>query len=364
MQYKVKKNLRLIIASVVLALVVLVFFVIKPFKKGEKITYTYAKADVGDVTKTVSTSGKLELIESYLISSVITGIITEVNVQLNQRVEQNQQLAFIDSPETLQAFEDYKETYRFAQLDLKDLRDVYRTKQELLRDNLISRKEYDDAKLAYERAEFNFKTTQLQYDTNKANVELRYVRAPVSGIVLQNNAVMRQAVAVGTVLFEIVPSLDTMRLLINIDESDVGHIKPGMLVNFTVSAYPDQTFEGTIDQVKMTPTQVDGITMYQTIVICKNRDNMLRPGMNAEATVFSSEVKKVLRVPNQAFFIVPEGEKLKDKEVVVWLKSGVGGKSFKKVPVETGLEGDSHTVILSGKLKSGDEVLVSVSREK
>lgn len=361
---RIKKYPKVAVFTVVSTIVIIGFFVAKPFKKTEKIVYSFEKVDKGDVVKTVSTSGKLEIQGSYYIHSEISGVVTEVNVEINQKVKEGDLLAYIDSPSTVEDFERYKDTYKFAEIDMRDARELYRTKEELYREELISKKELDDAKLAYERAFSNYKQIQQNYSYKSKSVESRYVKSPIDGIVLVKKIALRDTVGSGNLLFEIVPSLDTMRLIVNVDESDVGYVKPGMNVDFTVSAYPDEVFRGIIDQLNMTPVLIDGITMYQTVVNCTNSESKLRPGMNATATIKSGHVKNVLRVPNQAFYTTPVGVEVEDKAKVVWKRKGIANDQFDKIPLELGLVGDSYAEVKSGELLENDEILVGITRER
>jgi HlyD family secretion protein len=156
-----------------------------------------------------------------------------------------------------------------------------------------------------------------------------------------------------------------MILTISIDESDIGNIKKGQQVIFSVSAFPDKKFNGIINQVRMNPVKSGGLVTYQALVVCENSELLLKPGMTATATVVIDQKANVLRVLNQAFLISPENDSDSENgKKYIWKKTGIGtGKSYKKTEVKTGLAGDMHTEIVDG-IKPGDEVMIKIQESK
>jgi HlyD family secretion protein len=169
-----------------------------------------------------------------------------------------------------------------------------------------------------------------------------------------------QPVGVNTPLFLLAEGLNKMVLTINIDESDIGYIKVGQQVIFTVSAFPEKRFTGKIQQVRINPVKSGSLVSYQSIVICDNDELLLKPGMTATATVVIDEKKDVIRVLNQAFMVTPDDEDISgSSKGKIWIKSGVVGKPYKGIEVKTGLSGDLYTEIISG-LSGNEEVLIRI----
>ncbi|MCL1833846.1 MAG: efflux RND transporter periplasmic adaptor subunit, partial [Leptospirales bacterium] len=145
----------------------------------------------------------------------------------------------------------------------------------------------------------------------------------------------------------------------------IGYIKNGQQVTFSVSAFPDKKFTGTINQIRMNPTKSGGLVTYQALVICDNSELLLRPGMTATATVLVAEKKDVIMALNQAFIVSPEDDISSDRsKKVVWKKGGsIQGKSYSAVEVNIGLQGDMHTEVTDG-VNENDEILVRIKESK
>jgi HlyD family secretion protein len=361
------KDKRLWIAAAVIIAIVVVFFQIN--KKDQVYIYEFAKTEKGEVAKTVSVSGDLDLFERVFVRSEIGGEITEVHTDYNEEVNEDDLLVEIYSEDIIESFESYVDTYRFKQVDLQNSRDLYQTKQDLFSQELISERELSDAKVAYQRMLSSFKDVEKEYLRKKELLDSRMVYSPVSGTVINKNVEPNQVIGGGHVLFEIATTLEKLKLTINIDESDIGLIKKDQKVSFRVSAYPDEEFFGTIREIRMNPHKIDGVTVYKSLVICENRDNMLKPGMSATATIHIGNRLNVLRVPNQSLVVIPPDVDLeeleKSEKTVVWKKKDlvVDGIPYEKVEIDTGLVGDSYTEITSTNIKESEEILISIIRE-
>jgi HlyD family secretion protein len=151
-----------------------------------------------------------------------------------------------------------------------------------------------------------------------------------------------------------------MKLVISVDESDIGKIKKGQHVTFTVSAYPERTFSGTIKQVRMNPVPKGGVVTYQSTVICDNSDLLLKPGMTATVIIEIEKKDNVLHVPNQAFMVSPVPIDVNDRQKYVWKKTEklLSGLPVERIPISTGLQGDKNTEIIGKKLKIGEKILI------
>ncbi len=335
--------------------------------KDTVYTYTYNDVEKRTVKKTVSVSGKLDLHERILVRSEIGGEVTNIYADYNERVEKDELLLEIFSEEILESFEQYSDTYRFKRVDLENAYDLYQTKKELYEEELISEREFSDTRLSYQRMESSFREVKKEYERRKELLDSRMVYSPVSGTIINRNVENNQKIGGGHLLFEIAPTLTKMNLTINIDESDIGIVEKGQEVTFTVSAYPDEVFTGTIREVRMNPHNINGITMYKSLVVCDNREEKLKPGMSATATIHIGKKDNVLAVPNQAFMVTPPNASESEPGSVVWVKKSVSVANespVTMVEIETGLRGDSFTEITSGEIKESDEVLISVFKEK
>lgn len=350
---------------VFIAAAILIYFALYNETDVEYV-YSYEKAEKGNISKTVSVSGSLDLFERVFVHSAIAGSVTKINTDYNEKITKDQLLLEIYSEEIVESFEKYADTYRFKQVDLANSRDLYETKKELFAEELISERELSDAKIAYQRMQSSFEEVKKEYERRKELLDSRKIYAPTSGIIINRGVDINQAVAAGTLLFEIAPTLEKMNLTINIDESDIGIVEKGQKVSFKVSAYPDEEFSGNIKEIRMSPKNINGITMYESLVICENREEKLKPGMSATATIHIGSRQNVLRVPNQAFLVIPPDSEEQEK-TGVWVKKSISVANempVKFIEVEAGLRGDSYTEVVAGEIKKSDEVLISVIKEK
>ncbi len=233
----------------------------------------------------------------------------------------------------------------------------------MLEDNLVSKMAVEQSEVKYKSAQLRLK--QITIDYNQLRKQSSYARltSPATGVVISRNIEENVPVTLNTPVFEIASDLKNMRLIINIDESDIGIARKGQKVTFTVSAYPDRDFTGEITQVRMKPVLKGNIVTYQAVVICDNSELLLKPGMTATATVIIDEMENVLRVPNQSFMVSPVEIMYEEGKKYVWKKSPEGKDDLpvKRVEVKTGLEGDDYTQVVE-PLKKNDHVLYKYAK--
>ncbi len=360
---KIRK--KYVIYSITAIIVAFSFFMVRGCGKKSVVSYTYADVSFGSVEKTISVSGKLELFDIYTVVSKIGGFVGKVNVSFNEVVKKNQVLSEIDSVDTDEAFEAYKDTYKFAKIDVINTKEMLKTKELLFDEKLISQFEINAAKLQYDKVVSTYTMVQKEYKKRLDNVEYKKILSPTAGIVIQSWATERLPVGPGTQLFLITPSLEKMKLIINIDESDIGFVKIGQEVLFSVSAYPEKEFKGNIEEIRMNPILRDGIVAYESLVVCKNENSLLRPGMTASATVNIAKKDNVLKIPNQAYVVSPLDIQIKRGQRFVWKKKlvSVGDLPMEKIEVKLGLIGDTYSEVIEGKIEDGDEVLISITKK-
>lgn len=358
---------KLLIILIIISIVVVLILGVRGCSGKVNIVYDYDKVTIGSIKKTISVSGKLELYDRYIVKSKIKGVVNSYYVDFNDKVKKGKLLATIDSESTDNAIFSFTQTYKNVKLDLESSREYLKNKQNLYNENLISKKELDAAKISYKKALSNFKQSDLKYKNLLEKQKEKKVYSPVSGVVIQRWADLRKNVGNGTALFLISPTMTKMKLIINIDESDIGLVKAGQSVDFTVSAYPENTFTGIIKQVRMNPVQRGSIVTYESLVICDNKDELLRPGMTVTATVNIDKIDRALRVPNQAFVVSPIDKEIKAGKKYIWKKDKLSVSSIpmKQYEVEIGLVGDYFTEIkkvIKGTLKEGDEILIGTHK--
>ncbi len=358
------KNKKLVVIIVIVVAVV-TYFLLRGCNTDIGLVYRYEKVTLGEVKKTISVTGTLEILNSYSVLSKISGIVTNVYVDFNSYVKKGQLLAKLDTTEIDQELLKIDSKREAAAFELLSARRELNAKKELLKDNLISERGLEQAELQYKKIATQLKQIQNDYEIAKNTKSYTRILAPGSGVVISKDIEPNIPVTENKVLFIIAEDLKQMRLIIQVDESDIGFIKKNQNVTFTVSAFPEKVFEGKITQVRLNPIIKEQIVSYQALVTCNNNELMLKPGMTATATVDVASKKNVLRIPSEAFIVslvdMPEQDMGKK---FVWRKHALSIDSLpaERVEVKTGLTGDYYTEILPGKIKEGDEILVGINK--
>ncbi|TAL37099.1 MAG: efflux RND transporter periplasmic adaptor subunit [Spirochaetes bacterium] len=362
------KNLarrRVMLGIIVLGICVLVFILTRSCSGTGDMVYQYDTVSKGEVLKSISVTGTLDVVNSIMVLSKINGVVSQVLTDYNQRVGKYQLLATIDSSELDQQGMRVAAQLERARLDLEGAQMDLATRKRLFGENLISQKDLEQAELNFKKIQAALQQFQIEYDIVMSNKGNTTILSPTEGTVISVDIRPMDVVTVSKKLFVVAADLRKMSLTINVDESDIGKIQKGQKVTFTVSAYPNDTFEGKIDQVRFSPITVGGLVVYQAVVNCDNNDLKLKPGMTATAVVIVAQKKNVYRVANQAFVVNPAGSEGEPGKKYLWKKQGAAMEAspIKRVEVKPGLVGDSFTEIESGQLKEGDEVLIRMDKK-
>lgn len=339
--------------------VVIIFAIAKSCRKGGDNKYEYEGVTKGTVEKTISVTGILDMIDPARVLAKSPGMVKKVYGDYNQEVKKGQLLAILDDTQIAQALAKIGTQLEATKLELAIAKDDLEGKKSMFKDNLISEKGLERSELNYKSVLVKYKSIMMDYDNTRRTMSESRVTAPASGIIIARAIEENMPVAAGAPIFVIATNLKKMRLTISIDESDIGLIKKGQEVRFNVSAFSDETFYGKISQVRLNPVPRGGLVTYESIVICDNKNLLLKPGMTATSIIEINKRENVLRVPNQALIVSPVETSIEEKKSIVWKKSNktVNGLPIEKVVVETGLKGDTYTEIKKN-LKKGDNVLV------
>jgi len=279
----------------------------------------------GDIVDTVGATGTLQAVTTVQVGSQVSGTIQTLHADFNSLVRKGQVLARLDPSLFQTQIEQARANLIRAQADLERFRvalDDARTKltraQELSARQLIPRTELESSEVAVRSAEAQIRSaeaqvTQAQASLNQNQVNLRHtvITAPIDGLVISRNVDAGQTVAASMnapVLFVLAADLSQMQVVANLDESDVGRIRPGQRVTFTVDAYPAEDFTGTVSQVRLQPQVLQNVVSYSTVIDVPNPALKLKPGMTATVSVEIARREDVLRVPNAALRFRPTNE--------------------------------------------------------
>ena len=317
---------RAIAAVVVLAVAAVATYLWQGRSASAGGGYRTATVERGNIRVTISATGTLAAISTVDVGSQISGQVTEVLADFNDRVTRDQVLARID-PSTFDAqiaqgdaaVNAARANLATAQASLRNVEADYARKAELGRDQLVAASDVDLARAARDQARAQVNAAQAQIvqqrastQTARLNLGRAVIRSPVDGVVLTRTVEPGQTVAASLqspVLFQIAEDLSQMEIVLAIDEADIGQVTAGQTVSFSVDAFPDSQFRGSVQQVRLSATNTNNVITYPVVVAVDNSDQILLPGMTASAEIEVSRRDDVLRVPNAALRYKPaEGE--------------------------------------------------------
>jgi len=303
---KFKKLYLYIIVSIIVIGTAGYFLFIK--SDSEDIQYRTEKVTRGDVTIQVRATGTINPMRTVQVGSQVSGIIEKIYVDFNSEVKRGQIIAQIDSTAI---YASVKQAEANVERNLAQANDAKRNSKrttELFNKNLVSQADLDAATTAYESAIAQLKQTQAALDQSRVNLRYAIIRAPIDGVVISRDVDVGQTVASSfqtPKLFSIANDLKRMQVEASVDEADIGQVIVGQEVTFTVDAYPDDQFSGSVSQVRLSPIIVQNVVTYTVIIDVPNPELKLRPGMTATVSILVSKRKDVLRVPTLAIRFQP-----------------------------------------------------------
>ncbi|MFZ5939902.1 MAG: efflux RND transporter periplasmic adaptor subunit [Bacteroidota bacterium] len=266
----------------------------------------------GDLSNITTATGTLEAIETVEVGTQVSGVIDHIYVDFNSEVKRGQILAKLDETPLLASLEQSKATVDNAQAELDYQKANYERIRILAEKNLIAESDFELAQYNYRKAEASLKNAQSVYDKNKINLAYATIYSPIDGIVLDRAVDEGQTVAASfstPTLFTIVQDLTKMQVEASVAEADIGSIRQGQRVEFTVDAYPDLSFGGEVTQIRLQPVESANVITYTVIIDAPNPDKKLMPGMTANVSFYVTEKKNILLVPAQAIWFTPEPAK-------------------------------------------------------
>jgi HlyD family secretion protein len=297
--------------------------------KGEK--YRTETVSRGDISASVSATGTLSAVTTVQIGSQVSGIIAKLYADFNSQVQKGQLLAELDPTSFLQAVEQRQADVTRSQVEVANAQLNYNRQKRLSAAGLIAESELDASKAAYDSARAQLSLSQASLRQTQTNLSYTKIYSPIDGQVVDRQYDIGQTVAASfsaPTLFTIAQDLTKMQVQADVDQSDIGRVKVGQPVRFTVDAYPDQQFEAAISQVRLNATVNQNVITYPVIIAVSNPDLRLRPSMTADVTMEVDTVNDVVRVPNAALRFRPpveEGEEEKSGEAGARGGASAGG---------------------------------------
>ena len=363
-----KGNKKLWIAICAAVVVILILWLAIGGKKEEKVTFETEKVQMGDVHTTITATGTIEPVTSVTVGTQVSGIVAHLYVDYNSIVKKGQVIAELDKTNLTSELAAAKANLSSEQSNLDFQQANFNRYQTLYNKGLVSAHDYENARLTYFQA--REKVASARQTVAKAQTNLGYatITSPIDGVVLNKAVEEGQTVASSfntPELFVIAQDLTNMRVIADIDEADIGGVKEGQRVTFTVDAFPDDKFEGRVTQVRQEATTTSNVVTYEVVISAPNADLKLKPGLTANVTIYTMEKNNVMTVSTKALRFTPnpailtEDQKIEDCEGQhkLWTKEG---NTFKAHKVEVGTTNGVVTEIVSG-IGNGTEVLTEFS---
>jgi len=262
---------------------------------------------------TVSATGTLNAVRTVQVGTQVSGQISKIYVDFNDQVKQGQLLARLDPTLQEQAVEDAQAQVEKAQAQLTQAQDDYTRNKQMLDARVITPEEFETVQSNFSVQQATVKSAEIALDKAKQQLSYTYIYAPIDGVIVERDVDVGQTVAASLSapqLFLIANNMSEMQILASVDESDIGQIKEGQPVQFSVQSYPGQSFTGTVKQVRLQSTTTDNVVNYTAVISVKNPDGKLLPGMTATVQFLTASADNVLTVPNSALRIKPTDEML------------------------------------------------------
>ena len=333
-------------------------------KKEEKISFDTAKVMKTDIQTSITATGTIEPVTSVTVGTQVSGIVSHLYVDYNTVVKKGQVIAELDRTNLISELNTAKANLSSAQSSLNYQLSNYNRYKELHDKGLVSADEFESARLQYLQAKEQVNTSKESVQKAQTNLGYATITSPIDGVILSKSVEEGQTVAASfntPELFVIAQDLTNMRVIADIDEADIGGVKEGQRVSFTVDAFPDDHFEGQVTQVRQQATTESNVVTYEVVISAPNKDLKLKPGLTANVTIYTLEKNDVLAAPAKALRFQPNEAFLQKGETIddcegdhkVWTKEGTVFKAHK---VEIGTTNGIMTEITGG-IKEGTEVL-------
>ena len=361
-----KKISKVWIGAIGIAIVALAAWLLSGKKTERQIEFATAKVEPANIQNSITATGTIEPVTSVTVGTQVSGIISNIYVDYNSIVKKGQVIAELDRTNLISELNTAKANHSSAQSTLNYQEANYKRYKALYDKGLVSTDEFENARLSYQTAKDNVATASETVKKAQTNLGYATITSPIDGIVLSKEVEEGQTVAASystPELFTIAQDLTDMRVIADVDEADIGGVKEGERATFTVDAYPNDTFEGKVTQVRQEATEDNNVVTYEVVISAPNADLKLKPGLTANVTIYTAEKHGAVCVPSKALRFTPTKETVGDCKIEdcngknkVWTKSG---NTLKAHAVQIGMSDGTHTEILKG-IANGTEIVTGV----
>lgn len=359
---------RTLVIAAVAAIATLAVWLLSGGKKEEKITFDTAAVAPANIMNSITATGTIEPVTSVTVGTQVSGIVSKLFVDYNSVVKKGQVIAELDKTNLMSQLNTAKTQLATAQSQLNYQTANYKRYKTLFEKGLVAADDFDNAKLSYTQAKEQVASAKEEVQRAQTNLGYATITSPIDGVVLSKSVEEGQTVAASfstPELFTIAQDLTNMQVVADVDEADIGDVKEGERVSFTVDAYPDDTFEGEVKQVRQETTTTNNVVTYEVVISAPNADLKLKPGLTANVTIYTAERKGVPSVPSKALRFIPQKETVGKMKIVdaanaknkVWT---IEGNSIVAHKVNIGMTDGTNTQIVGG-IAEGTKVVTGLN---
>jgi len=342
-------------------------------KTPNRIEVNFDKVARETLIKKVSATGTIKSIQTVEVGTQVSGKISKLYVDFNDKVKAGQVIALMDTRTLLASVKESETSLTRAKLQLNQLKRALDRASELFKKGAVAKVDIEKAEDDYNLALATYNSSKLELERNQVNLDYATIKSPIDGIVISRKVDEGQTVAATfatPTFYVIAKDLKKMKIDASIDEADIGEVKEGQSVEFTVDAFPDQIFTGKVEQLQLQPITIQNVVTYIVEITIDNKDMKLIPGMTANLEIIVTKRANVITVPNGVFDFVMndelaakiknEGYEIKHVESstkkTIWKQHD---KEFIQIPVEIGYSNGIKTEVISN-LNEGDEIINNV----
>ena len=359
-----KKRTKIILTVLALLIIAGIIAKVANKSKNDVISFQTTQVEPGDISTTITATGTIEPVKTVDVGTQVSGIVKRLYVDYNSVVKRGQVIAELDRTNLLSDLTSMQAHLRSAQIELDYQKKNFARYTELKQKDLVSLSEYDVALENYRKAQESVRIAQQDVARAKTNLSYATVYSPIDGVVIGKSVEEGQTVASSfstPSICRIAKDLTDMQCIAKVDEADIGEVREGQRVTFTVDAYPDDVFSGSVKQVRQNPVTTNNVVTYEVVISAPNADLKLKPGLTANITIYTMERSGVMSVPAAALRFTPEPSVFGKKYVIkdttaehkLWTLDGDVLTAHK---VEIGVTDGMRTEIIDG-LKEGATVI-------
>jgi len=343
------KKIIIIIISIIVVLGLIWYFFMR--NKEQPVVLTTEKAEIGAISTSVTATGTVQPVDTVIIGTQVSGTISALYADFNSTVKKGQLLAELDKTLIQATVDQAKASLAQAQSNVTYQAANYKRQQLLYETGSISKAEYDLALNTFQVAKANVNNTKAQLRSAERNLSFTQIYSPIDGVVLGRSVSIGQTVAASfntPTIFTIAKDITKMQVQAKVDEADIGNVVKGQRSTFTVDAFIDDTFNGSVKEVRLQPSISSNVVTYSTLIDAPNDDKKLKPGMTASIIIYTKEINDALLISAKALKFMPDSSLAKEYEIIPikglkerGKKGGAGGAGTAKNAGGPGTNADS-----------------------